>query len=411
MLLLLPSLSSPQSRKDLEAERKNILQEIKQTKKQLKDVSAKQKKTVDYLRLLQRQIDYRESLINTLQDELSLVNQGIAESSDIVASLENDLDALRQEYARLIYYYYKNRGQYSLLSYIFSANSFHQAYSRMKLLHFYADYRKQQIDLIVKTESSLMERMTDLKKKQKEKEEVLADLDNQKKELENDQSEQKDLVKNLRLQGSELQKELKDKTEAAEKLDRSIKNVIAQEIAAAKAREKERAKRNHKQNVREKEPASTKEEDFPMSPEAKALSDKFSSNKGRLPWPVISGKIASYDRFGRQSHPTLPGIFVNNNGVKFQTEPNSVARAIFDGEVRAVLPIDAQRKFVLIKHGDYFTVYSNLKIVFVKTGQKVSTKQNIGIIAQDAESKKTSIELEIWKGGNTKLNPESWISK
>ena len=413
--LCIPTNSQTQSRKELEKERKHILDEIRETKKQLKDVSVKKRQSMEYLRLLQRQISNRESLIETMQDELVLINQGIAESSDIVAALENDLDALRQEYARLIYYYYKNRGHYSLLSFVFSANSFHEAYSRMKLLRFYAEYRKKQIELIVKTENSLMERMTDLRKKQAEKVQVLHDLDEQKKDLEDDQDDQKNLIASLRHQGTELQKDLKVQQEAADRLERSIKNAIQTEIANARAKEKERNKRNNKGTKKETTTTARnrekEDEEMPMSPEAKALSDKFASNKGRLPWPVVTGMIPSAYHFGRQPHPTLPGIFVNNNGVKFKTPDNSVARAIFDGEVRAIMPIDAQRKFILIKHGDYFTVYSNIKIPLVKTGQRVSTKQEIGIVAQDPDNKKTMLEFQIWKGGNTKLNPENWLAK
>jgi septal ring factor EnvC (AmiA/AmiB activator) len=396
-----------QSRQELEKERRQKLEEIRQTKSQLREVSAKQKQSIEYLQLLQKQISYRQSLMETLESELILVNISIAQSSDIVASLQNDLDALRQEYARLIYYYYKSRGQYGLLAYIFSSSSFHEAFSRVKLIRFYSQYRAKQMQLISKTQASLIEKMTGLRKKQLEKQQVLAVMDDQKKELENDKHDQNILIDNLRHQGGELQKELKEKVQAAEKLDKAIKQAILKEIALARQRERELARAQR--NKRHEAAPTQKEEDMPLSPEAKLQSDKFAANKGHLPWPVERGSIC--ERFGRQPHPSLPGIFVNNNGSRICTSRNAMARAIFEGEVRAILPIDAQRKFVLIKHGDYFTVYSNLKIVLVKPGQKVSTRQEIGVISQDPEDKRTELELQIWKGGSTKLNPENWIAR
>ena len=143
-----------------------------------------------------------------------------------------------------------------------------------------------------------------------------------------------------------------------------------------------------------------------LTPEAQLLSNSFSSNKAKLPWPVAKGIIS--EKFGVHPHPLMPNIDINNNGVDITTNNGAIARAVFEGVVKGVVNMPGAGQFILIRHGDFITVYSNLKEVYVKVEDKVTTKQNIGSILYDDDDAKTLLHFEIWKG-QTKLNPEDWL--
>ncbi len=232
-----------------------------------------------------------------------------------------------------------------------------------------------------------------------------------------DKEEQAKVLNSLKLKEKELYKKLNEQKEANKKLQESIKALIAEEIRKAKEeadrrareakKEKEKAKTSKPLNKTTTEIKETKETEILLTPEEQLINNQFEANRGRLPWPAERGIILS--SYGEHDHPVLKGVKIRNDGVYISTLPNATVRSIFDGEVSKVLSIPGKNKVIIIKHGN-FSVYANLKEVFVSVGQKVKVKQSIGIASTDEEEGKTFVELQIWQG-NVKLNPEFWLSR
>lgn len=394
LLCLLLSLSSyAQSRSQLEKQRKKKEQEIALTKKLLAETNVKQRKTLDYLNVLNKQIKSRQELIGTLQNELHLIEIEIAREDDIVNALHNDLEALKSEYAKLMYFTYKNRNSNTLLSFIFSSNSFNEAIKRFKFIQFYTSYRNNQIILIKRVSESLKSKIQNLQSAQIEKTLVLESLNNQKIKLEGDQNEMQKVAQDLKGEQSQLLKELREQQRIASRLDKAIQDIIAREV-------------KNKTTTS----SSGKNEELMLTPEAQKLGQEFAGNRTKLPWPVERGYIS--EKFGSHDHPTIPNVKINCNGVRIRTTKGAQARSIFSGTVAGVVKI-AGTYAVLINHGLYYTVYNNLSEVYVRKDEKVKAKDAIGLVAENLDNGQTEIELEIWQvnaGKSTeKLNPEQWL--
>jgi septal ring factor EnvC (AmiA/AmiB activator) len=407
-VIVLAMLSMPaqsqQSRKELERQRKEKENEIKLTKKLLKETQAKHKETLQYLQTLNKQIRSREELIGTMQNEVHTLTDYIAKESAVVGAMDNDLAEMRREYGRVLYFMYKNRSSLDILSFVFSASSFNQAVKRYKFIRFYANYRQKQADLITRTMGAITDKVKDLRIQQSLKEQVVTDMGIQKQEWEQDKAEKDKLAKKLQGDENKLRKQLKEKEKVAAKLDKAIRDIIAKEIAAENKRNS--AKTGNKTVDSKGQEKKTSSGELSMTPEMEKLSNEFASNRSRLPWPVEKGFIS--EKYGTHEHPTLDHVMVNNNGIKIRTGAGAAARCIFSGEVRNIIRIPGANISVIIKHGAYYTVYSNLASVNVKPGDKVSTKQVIGTVAENSINGETELELQIWKG-STKLDPEGWI--
>jgi septal ring factor EnvC (AmiA/AmiB activator) len=285
---------------------------------------------------------------------------------------------------------YKNQGAYNKLMFIFAAKDFEQAVLRMHYLEEYEQYQHKQAIMIDSTRTDLNEQVQRLQKKKDEKKELLANEESEKQELTKEKEEQQKAFVKLQGKEKELKKQLAVKQKAAKKLDEAIHRIIEDEMN----KERAKAKRTTKGSSSE----------MSLTPEAKALSKNFEGNKGSLPWPVVEGAI--YKHFGTYS--PMTGIELTNNVVDISTTKGAIVRAIFQGTVTAVTEVPQLGKVVIVKHGEYFSVYSNLKDVFVKTGDVITTKQTIGTILFNDEDGKTDLHLELWKD-TSKLNPEDWL--
>jgi murein hydrolase activator len=411
LLIIASDSGKAQNRKELENKRKQKENEILQTKKRLAETNKKEKKTLAYLKDLKELISERESLIGTLQNQLSEITNHIGEEADIVNALEKDVDDLKQEYAKLLYYMYKNRRSTSVMSFVFATNSFNDAIKRVKFIQYYSKYRERQVDLIERTEASLGSRITDLKSQQEAKKEVLASLDEEKKSLESDKREQNALMQKLQKDEKSLRRQLAEQQKVAKKLDNAIRNIIKKEIALAT--KKARSSRNTKNQANDRKVFHPNKNnpkpngELENTPEMLELSSKFASNKSRLPWPVDRGAISQH--FGVHAHPTLDKCTVNCNGVVIRAADGAKARCIFGGTVSAVISIPGANNAVIVNHGSYFTVYSNLDQVYVHKGDKISTRQEIGVVGVNHITGESEIELEIWKAPDQKLDPEYWL--
>jgi len=404
-LLLLPFLfalsASAQSRKDLEKKRDQLDKQIKATSALLAAGEKEQKATQRQLELLRAQIGQRQELINTMNGEVFRVDKEIGETEDLIASLETDLGKLKEEYARMLQYAYMNRDSYDRLSYIFAAESFSQAFQRSRYLDQLAEQRRQQAALISSTQESLGKKAEDLKSRRNEKVSLLGEQLNEKKRLTVDRSAQEGTLSSLRKEEDKLRETMRKQKSKRDNLAAEIRKAIEAEV-----RKTNKPAKGSSTGTGTK---SSGKMELELTPEAKELGSDFEKNKGRLPWPVAKGTITG--RFGRQPHPVLPGVEIDLAGIDITCEKGAGVRAIFRGEVSSVIVIPGAGKAVVVSHGAYRTVYSNLREVSVSKGQKVDTKQNVGTVMTDEDG--STAHIEIWKitaaGDLVKVDPGAWI--
>lgn len=376
-----------QTREELKEQREEKQEEIGFTRNLIDKTSKKQRETVDYLKVLNQQIKNRESLIQTIQQQVASLDSTIGRNEGIIQSLEDDLASLKEEYAEMVRFAYKTRNQYQKLAFIFSASSFNQAYKRLRFLGYYADFRQEQLSMIRETRSSLESRVEELETRKAQKRQLLADKKEEKQELEQDQADKQKLVEKLKTKKSQLKQKLRQKQQRARELNRAIQASIE--------REREKASEAGKKV-------------YANTPEAKVESDRFEQNKNSLPWPVEQGFISS--KFGKHEHPTLDGVQVKNNGVHITTAPQAKARAVFDGQVRRIVEQRGSGLGVLIRHGEYYTVYSNLKRATVDPGESVKANAVVGIVRTNTETGNAELHFQVWRSFD-KLNPEKWLAR
>ena len=391
LLILLASPSFAQSKSELERKKKKLQKEIRLTNKLLKETRKNKDLSVDELLKLKSKINSRADLIAAINSEMRLINKEISSSKQGITDLEIELAYLKTEYAKIIYYAFKHRSSYDKMMFVFASKDVNQAYKRLKYIQQYSQYRKTQAVEIIRTQAILTSKIEALKLSSQEKTVLVSLEETEKQNLAIEKVEQENIVQKLKGKEQELKEKLKKKEVAKRKLQKAIQRIIEAEIR--KAREAAKKK-------------GTTTKGFPMTPEALKLSNSFASNKGKLPWPVKLGVITA--QFGKHPHPVLEGIVINNNGIDISTTKGSTARAIFNGVVSSVAIIPGEGKVVMIRHGEYLTVYSYMREVFVSKGDKIDIKQDLGVLVNESGKAKTQVHIEIWKG-MTKLNPKYWI--
>lgn len=393
LLFLLPVTTAwPQNRAELERQREQTRKEIEYTRELIDETTEKHKSTVSYLNLLSQKIQAREKLIENYNNDLVILENQIQSNASVVQSLENDLEALHDEYAQMIRMAYRNSLGNNMMAFIFSAHTFQQAYKRVQFLRHYTERRQRQVELIVATRETLNNRVEELQQNQVEQQKILDEVNNELRTLENDQANHSELLADLQNREEDLKKELQEKERTAARLNRAIESIIEREM--------EEARRRREQEARQEIPEHERED--------VRLSQGFEENKSRLPWPVERGFITQ--TFGRHEHPTLKGVYINNNGIDIQTSRGGNARSVFKGEVSRLINIPGAYNAVIIRHGQYFSVYSNLSDVYVQPGQQIETGTPIGTIVSNAETGETILHFEIWKD-RQKQNPQTWLYK
>jgi septal ring factor EnvC (AmiA/AmiB activator) len=382
--------TASENRDELERKKKKLLEEIENAEDLLQKTRHNKNASVNEVLALKQKISSRQKLIANYNSQLNQIESSINSTQKTLRAMDIRLDSLKAEYTRLIIKSYKTNGELDKMLFIFSAKDFNDAFQRLKYLQQYSDYRQMQARLIKETKMQRIGKLKELNGQKEEKVSLLSTEQQQKRTLESEKQQKDKILISLKGQESQLMSQIKEKKKAASKLNKLIEDIIRKEIDAAR---------------KKAEPGSSKV--LALTPEAKALSENFAGNQGKLPWPVERGIIAS--RFGKHEHEILEKVVVNNNGVDIKTQPGANVRAVFEGTVKAVLFNPAFQKAVLINHGEYFTVYSYLDEVNVKIGDKVSTKQIIGKVYTNTEEDKTEVHLEIWKNTD-KLNPEFWLT-
>lgn len=405
VLLLLVTSAQAQTKKQLEEQRNKLMEQISFTKKQIEAVQQKKSTSLNQLVTLKKQIQVRERLIENYGNEVSLTQQQIDNLGMVIESLERDLAKLKEEYARMLQVAYRNRSNYNRLLLILSASDFNQAYLRLRYLQQYNDFRQTQVRLINQTQASLNKRKVQLEQKKAEKEGLLREEENQKTLLSYESDKTNQLVSTLAQNEKQLRKELQDKELSRQRLNKAIEDIIKREIEAARKAEEARLRAlGQKPNTTTR----PKDEEFQLTPEAKALGVDFAANQGKLPWPVEKGFISA--TFGEHPHPVLKNVKERNDGVNIRTAQGSAVKAVFRGEVTAVVNIPGMQRAVIIRHGQYLTVYAHLGSVNVAKGDKVTTGQQIGTVYFDDEENKAEVHLQVWKG-TTKVDPQGWIAR
>lgn len=390
-LLLIP-FAHGQSRKDLEKKRQALDQQIRTTTALIDQAKKEQRVTQEQLRLLESQINAREQLINTMGSEVRRVDQQIQEDEEMIVSLREDLEKLKEEYGRMLQFAYRNRSAYDRMSYLFAASSFQQAYKRSRYLNQIGQQRQRQAALIEETSATITARVEGLRSQREEKNKLMNEQVAERQRLNKDRSGQENALSTLRKEEGRLRDTQKRQEAQRNDLDKAIRKAIEAELKPKKT----------------SGGSGGGKLDLTLTPEAKELNADFEKNKGKLPWPVEKGVITS--RFGKQPHPVLKGIVIENNGIDITTEKGAAIRALFRGEVSSVIVIPGAGKAVIVSHGAYRTVYSNLRDASVSKGQKVDTKQTVGTVLTDDNG--SVAHIEIWKitaDGLVKVDPGPWL--
>jgi len=380
-----------QTKADLEKKKKKTINEINYTNKLLEETRKNQKESENNLALLGSQISSRKELISDINNEISFVSERIKETESIIAMMTEDLENLKLSYARMLQIAWKNRNKNNEIMFLLSSKDFNQSYLRLKYMQQMADYRKRQL-IAIDAIKAFLERQKEKLVAQKDEHQKLLDEEKvEAKNLENARRQQESTLAKLKGKEADLKKQLAEKNKQKQQLQAAIEKLIAEEVKKSSA---------------SKGKANTGK--YELTPDEKIVSDNFGSNAGKLPWPVQRGVIVS--RFGKQPHPVISGVEIDNKGIDISTTTGSDARAVFDGEVRKVFSIPGTQNAVIIRHGEYLSVYTHIDKVYVSVGDKVKAKQAIGKIYTDDAENKTVLHLEIWKGSAT-LNPANWLAK
>jgi murein hydrolase activator len=392
LALLLPlSGFSQRSKNQLQVEKQKNLEKIKEVEKILSQTTNQKKNTLGELNALNQRIRSQETLIGSIKSEIDLLNKEIGEDNAIIAALEEDLKKLKAEYAAMVFAAQKAGNSATRLTFLFSAQSFDQLVMRMRYMKQYSQLRRLQADQIVKTQDQLAEQVTTTETKRNEKNSLLNDEVAENEKLTGLKTKQKTLVKTLEKQEKKLKLDLEETKKAVAKLDKMIADIIREEIERA-----EREAREAKAKAAKNKTAVVES--------TLALSSSFEDNKNKFSWPV-QGFIS--DPFGTHMHPVLKGVTIRNDGINIQTKQDEKVKSIFEGTVRMVAFIPRIGTAVMIRHGDYFTVYSGLKEVTVREGQSVKTNQEIGSVSPNVDGV-PELRFQIRKN-TTALDPQTWL--
>ncbi|MEQ9405439.1 MAG: peptidoglycan DD-metalloendopeptidase family protein [Cyclobacteriaceae bacterium] len=378
--LLTTQLSFSQKTKNqLENEKKENLRKIAEAERILTETTSQKEVTLGQLQALNQQIKARQSFINSIASEIKVLDGEISDLRIVVTALQNDLGNLKKEYADQIYSSYKaNRGN-SKLMFLFSARNFNQLLQRMKYLEQYSKARRLQAEQIVEVSKELSTQRSQVEVKRAEQQRLLNQQVRESRKLANSKQKQSALVAQLSKKEKQLRRDMDERKKAVDKLNTLIASIVESEV---------------------EKPVSTA-----VAASEAELTRLFEAKKNKLEWPVTSGFIAS--KFGKQPHPVLKRIIVVNNGIGIQTEKDTKVKAVFDGVVREIWAIAGMNNTVLIKHGDYFTVYARLKTINVTKGQIIKADDVIGEVFTDKDGI-SELEFQVFKG-KIVLDPENWL--
>ncbi|MBE7641468.1 MULTISPECIES: murein hydrolase activator EnvC family protein [Salegentibacter] len=389
LLLSAGNLSAQTTRESLEKKRIELRNEIRRINELRSSNKQKERSVLSQVEDLDQQIRSTENLIKVTNQQANLLTNQINANTNKISRLRKELEELKEDYAGMIEKSYKSKSSQSRIMFLLSSENFLQAYKRLQYMKQYTNYRKQQGDEIKARTEELQELNASLANQKEAKEALIAENRQTRAQLEKNKKAQQDLMQSIRSREGEFAAQIRQKQQEINKINAQIEKMIRESIAKSN-----------------EESGSSERDVYELTPAAKALAADFVKNKGRLPWPVRSGVVTS--RFGRQPHPVVKSISINNNGVNIDTDSGGKARAVFNGTVSEVQVLKGANKAVMVRHGDYITIYDNLENVFVKKGDVVNTGQELGAIATSRTSGKTTLHFLIYKNMQ-KMDPADWI--
>lgn len=384
LFLEVGALAQQKESERLRARQRELQDKINYTRRLLGDAKNNQRLTVAELGIINQQISYRDELILTYDRQIRELNRQIEENRSVVEALERDLEELTEQYKSMIVAAYKNRNKYNAILFVFNSENINQAYLRVKYMKKVVEYRKRQVELIQQTRAELIRREEQLKERISEKTNLVGEKNQEREAFNSDKRRQQEALAELRSEEEKLKRQLDEQEEKRKELELAIRRAIQKEIAATNTME--------------------------ATPEVTLASKSFEANKGKLPWPVERGEISG--KFGKVPHPVVKGVWINNNGLDITTSKGASVRTMFEGTVTSVLVFPGAGKAVMVSHGNYRTVYSNLQDVFVKKGDQVATKQSIGTLLPSDDGKNSIMHVEVWKISGQQSapqNPAYWI--
>ncbi len=386
----------------LKQNKQKLEKEISNTQAILNQTRQNKNASLQQLSVLRRQISNREQFILALNSEISALEEEMALNVKLSKSLDRKLNYMKADYSTVVYNAYKNRRQTNKLVFLLSAENFGQMFRCFKYYTSFAHNVKSQMEQIQEAQQEIQQKELEIQAIKSEKAALLAGHEQQLSVLETEKKEKDKLTNELKKKEKQLAADIRKKQQEQQRLDKAIKKAIEDEIKAANNRKK---KANSNATTSGGKANSTTE--LLLTKEEKALSNSFAGNQGKLPWPVA--KCAKIRDFGTYSHPDVPSVTMQNNGIDLATEAGATVRAVFQGEVSSVLEYIGTT-IVIIKHGEYMTVYQNLGTVSVKAGDKVTTKQAIGTVAKNTSSNTYELHFELWKNTSL-LNPSNWLAR
>ncbi len=404
-----------QKRKELEAKRKELQLKIEENKKKLAQTKKEETNSLKQLNVLGQQIQTRTQIIDHIGQEAFELSIQIDGQKRALYNLQNDLQKLKEDYARNIVAAYKKRNMNEQMMFVFNSKSFFEAYRRIKYLNQYGHFRLQQSKLILNTQKSIIEAINEMIAIKNQKTNLIGLKETEKKELEIDKKEESQLLSKLQQQVNSIKAQIARQEKMDRELNKAIGDLIAKEIAEARKAEEKKRKAEEarrlaqaKKNNTVAEPQKQQTTNSYLSQNDLDLSKNFEDNKGKLPWPVDGGSIVG--RFGTSEHPELKGVMKKNLGIDIKTKAGSPVKAVFKGTVVRTFPIPGLDFVVLINHGEYYSVYARLEEVNVIKGQKVNTKDIIGKVITNPEDQQTILHFEIYKQTNLQ-DPAKWLRK
>jgi len=374
---------------ELEVQRQRLQKEIKQINQLLYSNIKKKKTALSEAEDLDLKLNKRKSLIRVNNAQVNVLTQQINVNQRNIDLQRNELKILKEDYAKMIQSAYLSKSAENRLLFLFSSENFLQAYKRIQYLKQYADFRKKQGEAIASKTVLLQELNKSLIAQKTQKEGLISENKKVQEILSKELRTQQIMIRSLRKKEKSLASQIEAKEKKAAAINREIDRLIKEAIAASN-----RAAGKSGSSV------------FSLTPEAKLIAENFVANKGRLPWPLEKGLVVQ--GFGRQPHPIVKTTMIQSNGVTIATTPNAKVRAVFEGEVMSIILIKGSNVSVLIRHGNYITVYKNLGKVYVKKGDKIAAKQEIGEVFTNRQTNKTTLQFCVF-ADKAPQNPKGWI--
>ena len=401
MTLFAVGAFAQRTKESLEKEINALQQEIETANKLLRETSKSKEVTLNQVSLMDKKIKNRQKLINAYNEQIQVLDQHIRSGEKNIKTLNGELRKLRQEYSKMVQFAYKNRSRYDQLEFLFASEDFNQAMQRSRYIQQFASARKTKMDQIANTQKKVKGEVETQKKNKEQQAALLADEKLQQEALLKEKAELNAQVASLKKKEGNIQKNIKEKQAQAKKFQQEIDKIIAEEIRKANERAAKETKGTDKGR-------STSPDKMALTPSERLISTSFSANRGSLPWPVERGVVSS--SYGKHASAISDKVTITNNGIDIVTTENAKARCVFEGVVVSVVKPSASNIGVIIRHGDYFTVYSQLDEVYVNRGDKVKTKQDIGKVHTDRGEGKTELHFELRQGTDC-LNPGLWLAK